>query len=395
MNAVSPKLFDARLAEMLPDLGPGKVHPFELHAGQTAGHEARELNLSMPYKSFDILGLPPTHQHEEPLPQSDPLSEHSFAPRSAFARPSYHFDVVTPELEISPTVENFSAQQPYRQSSTAQVQALSSSAKVTGEGCFSSSPTNPTSSTRLRQAQHGFDDSFFTSLQPTNSKPAETLHTPVSTDLNPTAKPVSPWSSTHSLESRFEHILDAVEEAGFDSIESMAVEYYSASFQPDAMPHWAQSHSRSRSLRRFLAALYDSARGWSREDARGYREEILRSAEGIYCEEVLRLPRDKTAAAPATGLEGASFGYQMTKLKTLLDSQELAQEIQHDRKVLRQQVSRRPDGQHAERRVKAHMLRQMPETWSLLSELVRKSGMPWKHGSVMVYAFLHLLSTPM
>ncbi|MCJ1252139.1 hypothetical protein MMC30_009377, partial [Trapelia coarctata] len=381
---------DARLEEILPDLGPGEISS-ELPAAQTAGHETGNLNLSMPYKPFDTLGLPSTHQYEEPFTPSDPLSEQNFAPHSAFTRPSYPFDVVPPDLEMSPTEENLNAQQQYLPNSTTQVHSLSSSVKVTGEGCFSSSSTNPASSTRSRQAQHDLSDSYFTSLQPTNSKTAEILHAPSSANLSPIARSTTTWPSTQSLESRFEGILDAVEEAGFDSIESMAVEYYSANFKPDAMPHWAQSHSRSRSLRRLLAALYDSARDWSREDARGYREEILRSAEGIYCEEVLRLSRDKAAAAP--------FGQKMAKLKTLLEDQELAQEIQQDRKFLRQQVScldhvRRSNGQHPERRINAYTLLQMPETWSLLSELVRKSGMPWNHGSVMVYTVLHLLSLP-
>ena len=57
------------------------------------------------------------------------------------------------------------------------------------------------------------------------------------------------------LGSEFEHILDVVEGTGFESIDTMVAQHYTANFAPNSTSPLAQTNSRSRDLRRLLQAL--------------------------------------------------------------------------------------------------------------------------------------------
>lgn len=150
-------------------------------------------------------------------------------------------------------------------------------------------------------------------------------------------------SASMDLESRFERILDSIEEAGFDSIESMAAEYYAATFKGDTTPHWAQSLSKTRNLQRFLAALHTSTKDWTSEEARGYREQIFRSAESTYVEELQRLKHsimrdriNRMQPASSEGIWRARIGEQF---KQLFQDAEFSRSFKQDKKLLQQQVS--------------------------------------------------------
>jgi hypothetical protein len=89
-----------------------------------------------------------------------------------------------------------------------------------------------------------------------------------------------------NLEARFEHIIKAVGEAGFQSIDDMSTQYYTAVFKEDTALYWAQSRSRSRFLHVFLASLHASTNNWSDREVRGYRQRITEAAESFYAHEL-------------------------------------------------------------------------------------------------------------
>lgn len=190
--------------------------------------------------------------------------------------------------------------------------------------------------------------------------------------------------STHSnSEGEFERILDVVEEAGFDSIDMMAAQYYSAKFKPNSTSQLAQANSRSRDLRRLLQALQKTAKEWSKQETQAYEEEIVRSAKSI-CLEELRVfrkrqadsPRrpglSRTESAPSSSSSVADKNCYsagtVDQLRQLLMKEESSQPIQQEKRLLRQRL---------------------PETWSLLSELARGSDLPPAQVSQVVYDFLH------
>jgi len=95
--------------------------------------------------------------------------------------------------------------------------------------------------------------------------------------------------STTNLEKNFERIIDIVEEAGFDSIDSMVSCYYTTKFSPNSLCASAQTLSRRRYLRKFLEDLRHHAKGWDVGEAHGYQEGIMTSAGSVCSEELEKL----------------------------------------------------------------------------------------------------------
>lgn len=191
--------------------------------------------------------------------------------------------------------------------------------------------------------------------------------------------------------SEFERILDVIEEAGFDSIDMMAAQYYSAKFQPNSTSQLAQANSRSRDLRRLLQTLQKTAMEWNKHETQAYEEEILRSAKSI-CLDELRMFRERqadrlrrssisrtestTGSSSSSSLTGQnrSGAGTVDQLRQLLLKEESSQPTRQEKRLLRQCV---------------------PETWSLLSELARGSDLPPAQVSQVVYTFLHMTTASM
>lgn len=93
------------------------------------------------------------------------------------------------------------------------------------------------------------------------------------------------------LESRFEQVIRAVEDAGFESIDDMSTQYYTGNFREDSISFEAQSRSRRRSLHTFLQALHSSAGHWSSREVQGYRHQLIGAAENLYIDEFLNAQR--------------------------------------------------------------------------------------------------------
>lgn len=125
------------------------------------------------------------------------------------------------------------------------------------------------------------------------------LHSASSSTDGSNCVPISPPSgvrlvstsnpkSTAYLEKRFEHIMDIVEEAGFDSIDSMVSCYYTTKFPVNSICASAQALSRRRYLRKFLEDLRNDATTWDVTEAHGYVEGIMGSALSVCSEELAR-----------------------------------------------------------------------------------------------------------
>ncbi|MCJ1403420.1 hypothetical protein MMC11_006643 [Xylographa trunciseda] len=236
-----------------------------------------------------------------------------------------------------------------------------------GNNCAWRNQRSSTSSLTLVQTSDASDIMQVEAPSPSSSAPGPTARPP------PTPKTHPDFTSPTNLETRFEHILDAVNEAGFDSIDNM----------PHTTLHLAQATSRSRNLRRVLATLRESAVHWTSAEAQGYREEIVRSAETIYVEEVRDLrvaPTSPTAhwgsppsshASAASGA-GAAADRVADKLQRLfMEDEHLGRQSTHEKRLLRQRI---------------------PETWSLLTELGRESELPQGQIAQVVHAFLRVLA---
>lgn len=188
--------------------------------------------------------------------------------------------------------------------------------------------------------------------------------------------------------SAFEQILDVIEEAGFDNIDTMAAQYYSANFEPNSTSQLAQATSRSRDLRRLLQSLQKAAKEWTKQETQAYEEEIVRSAKNI-CQEELRVFRQRQANRPHRPsifrTESAPGSSSSSSSSVTGQSRYAAGTVDQLRQLLRKEESSQPTQQEK------RLLRQrLPETWSLLSELARDSDLPPAQVSQVVYTFLHM-----
>lgn len=109
-----------------------------------------------------------------------------------------------------------------------------------------------------------------------------------------------------SLEARFERLLSMVEEAGFDSIDSMVATYYTAQFSDQSIMQPMQAASRTRRLRTLLTALQSGQHSWTEREKCAYSEEVTRAAEQIYSEELRGKPQVLCSSSASSS--GGDFG---------------------------------------------------------------------------------------
>ncbi|KAI0123395.1 hypothetical protein BJ170DRAFT_687402 [Xylariales sp. AK1849] len=154
-------------------------------------------------------------------------------------------------------------------------------------------------------------------------------------------------SRTESLEARLERVLNVVEDTGFDSIDSMALTYYTSEFSEDSTIHPMQSVSRTRRLRVLLSALQNSYKSWSGRGRSAYTEEMIRAAEAICSDELQALygskPQrrrrvsvaSKTSYTNGNGPAQSNRNEIANRFRELLSSPEVADFIQKDKVVLK------------------------------------------------------------
>lgn len=73
---------------------------------------------------------------------------------------------------------------------------------------------------------------------------------------------------------RFGALLDAVSAAGFQNLDEMVLEYYSARFEAGSLPAMAQSASRSRRIKPVVQGLQENSQQWPRWESRGLHESV-------------------------------------------------------------------------------------------------------------------------
>ena len=152
---------------------------------------------------------------------------------------------------------------------------------------------------------------------------------------------------TGDLEARFETVIKAVEEAGFEGIDDLSTQYYTANFKEDTVSHWAQSRSRSRSLHAFLASLHASTNNWSDREVQGYRQQITEAAESLYVGELSYARKDimqnrdtssqTQGGKPSTPVTQSAMSVQ--NLWQTIAEMELSQDFKQKKTMMREKVS--------------------------------------------------------
>ena len=167
-------------------------------------------------------------------------------------------------------------------------------------------------------------------------------------NLAQSALPETPDSTpdAEDLEARFERVIKAVQEAGFEGIDDMSAQYYTATFKEDTVSHWAQSRSRSRSLHAFLASLHASTDNWSDREIQGYRQQIMEAAESFSVSELSDAREDIIQNEDRRSLalgENASSPVSQTatsvqSLWQTIAEMELSQDLKQKKRMLREKV---------------------------------------------------------
>lgn len=146
----------------------------------------------------------------------------------------------------------------------------------------------------------------------------------------------------------FERIQEFVEDAGFESLESMMAAYYSSSFNAGTSSKPAQAVGRSRRLRSFLSAIHRNHTSWGEQERSTYREEIVRAAEGIYADELSTMVHGATENSSSRTLSMAGSSkpsaetsrvYIAHRLQNIISDHEIQEFMRKDRKELQDTVS--------------------------------------------------------
>ena len=166
--------------------------------------------------------------------------------------------------------------------------------------------------------------------------------------LAQSALPETPDSlpDAEDLEARFEKLIKAVQEAGFESIDDMSAQYYTATFKEDTVSYWAQSRSRSRFLHAFLASLHASTNNWSDREIQGYRQQIMKAAESFHISELLDAREDsihdEDRRSQALGEKASSpvsqTAMSVQSLWQTIAEMELSQDFKQMKAMLREKV---------------------------------------------------------
>lgn len=198
------------------------------------------------------------------------------------------------------------------------------------------------------------------------------------------AKSASPQKNKGDEVTRLERVLEVIDEAGFESVDSMVTAYYTSDFPLGSSVRSAQALSKKRHLRRLLAALHESSKGWEAQELQNYREGVMQSAEDILADEMQSLNLDS--------IKGAWDDDILGKLESAISS-DSCEALRENKKVFKQQVSLSP--RHViptEVCLLKTPCKQTIETWSLLMELGNAMDIQPALNAKIVSAFLSILA---
>jgi len=101
-------------------------------------------------------------------------------------------------------------------------------------------------------------------------------------------------SDAMSMEDRIAYLLKCANDVGFDSFDAAVTAYYTTSLSESSISRKSQKISRNRRLPGVLVDLRASAKTWTRWEARGYEEEVVRSAESVFIQELDQFAVEQT-----------------------------------------------------------------------------------------------------
>lgn len=84
-----------------------------------------------------------------------------------------------------------------------------------------------------------------------------------------------------SMDKRLESLLEYVEDAGFETFDSLVTAYYSLTFSESSPLYIEQSLSRERRLSRVIWEVFRSSGQWAAREREGFNEEITKISESI------------------------------------------------------------------------------------------------------------------
>lgn len=125
------------------------------------------------------------------------------------------------------------------------------------------------------------------SLQPTaqQTEPQQPPGVP-SASTTDSPPPQNRPSQDASLESRIAYILQQAALVGFENLDALAAEYYTANFCKTSALFSDQTLSRNRRLPKLIATIQQAAKEWSEWEHRGYQQEVVKSAEELLLAEL-------------------------------------------------------------------------------------------------------------
>ena len=93
-------------------------------------------------------------------------------------------------------------------------------------------------------------------------------------------------------EARLQLVLNTVRYVGFESLESMMLQYYTASLKTNAGLADLQRRGRQRDLRQLLMHLSEGTSPWPRREAQGFQEGVLAASERLIRSEAQEFARN-------------------------------------------------------------------------------------------------------
>ncbi|KKZ64325.1 hypothetical protein EMCG_09709 [[Emmonsia] crescens] len=291
--------------------------------------------------------------------------------------------------------ERYHSQQPGFKS----VAAATSRPRDLNRGIFHSEDTESHEEHQFNTAMDRPND-FDKSFQPLSQEIITTVAEASGRSNINTCKNKRRRTSYGAGERRLERILSVIEEEGYESLDAVAAEYYIGQFPKDSLLASEQFHSRTRRLGRLLHQVHQSSKGWSKKEAAGYRDIVIRAAEELFQEEVrsrIREPNEvlihqQQRASPSLSSINSPWmsshedpdisgtAAKASQKDTRVSAYAAVRNLLRERDlapVLMQDVSR--------------LQNTVPETFTLLTELARASRLRRSDQSVSVCLFLQML----
>ena len=170
-----------------------------------------------------------------------------------------------------------------------------------------------------------------------------------------------------SFEDRLQSVLSATRAAGFDSLDSLLLQYYTQPLERSPMLLEMRRRSRRRDLRQVLSQLSENAQNWSQWESQGLEDALMESAERIVKNEasvyVLKREGDrKESGGSGAATNGAGAAAAIAKSADQRIN-ELRNEVSY---ILCQRALH-----EAEVWTGSDDSWQLPNTWSMLYETAR------------------------